>query len=480
MSSPALTGKKLRLPPLAKGLSARLLILTVAFVMLAEVLIYTPSIGRFRKVFLEERLAAAHLAILALEATPNQMVDEALERELLAHVGAFSVALTKPDEGRLILMTETPGDVDATYDLRQGSFFGFIGDAATALISDQGRILRVVGLSPKDPAVLVELTMEEKPLRMAMFDYSQRILNLSLVISLFTAALVYLSLHLMMVRPMRRITASMTAFRDNPEDASGMLPPTDRGDEIGMAQRELVTMQQGLRNSLLQKTRLAALGTAVTKINHDLRNILATASLVSDRLTMSEDPEVRGLTPTLVTALDRAVALCTQTLNFSREGPAVLNITAFNLNGLLREVGQGLPPAEEGAFTWHDDIGADVTIEGDREQLFRVFHNLGHNALLAGASETRITMHREGGYHVIGFRDNGPGLPPRARENLFKPFAGSARKGGTGLGLAIARELLHAHGGDIRLDHSASDGTLFSLLLPVRRRALTAADRAAE
>ncbi|MCH7795026.1 MAG: sensor histidine kinase, partial [Proteobacteria bacterium] len=78
-----MTGKKLSLPPLAESLSARLLLLTIAFVMLAEVLIYAPSIGRFRLVYLEERLAAAHLAILALEATPDQMIGEDLKRELL-------------------------------------------------------------------------------------------------------------------------------------------------------------------------------------------------------------------------------------------------------------------------------------------------------------------------------------------------------------------------------------------------------------
>ncbi len=69
-----MTGKKLSLPPLARNLSARLLLLTIAFVMLAEVLIYAPSVGRFRLVYLEERLAAAHLAILTLDATPDQLI----------------------------------------------------------------------------------------------------------------------------------------------------------------------------------------------------------------------------------------------------------------------------------------------------------------------------------------------------------------------------------------------------------------------
>jgi signal transduction histidine kinase len=463
----------LNLPPLAKSLSVRLLLLTVAFVMLAEVLIYAPSIGRFRLVWLQERLAAAHLAILALEATPDQMVSEELEKELMSHVGAFSVALTKPDAGRLMLMVEKPSERHLLYDLREDILFGFvpIRDAAITLLSDGGRLLRVLGPSPKDPDILVEIMIQERPLRTAMLDYSQRILILSLVISLFTAALVYLSLHLLMVRPMRRITASMTAFRDDPENSSRVLPSSDRTDEIGVAQRELVNMQEGLRAALLQKNRLAALGTAVTKINHDLKNILATAILVSDRLAKSDDPQVRSATPTLVAALDRAVKLCAHTLNFTREGPPVLDVSRFDLRQLVAEVAGALPTPEESRTEWDIRVEAGFELEADREQLFRVLHNLGSNATQAAAAKVAVSAHRENGSLVIDFQDNGPGLPPRARQNLFQPFSGAARKGGTGLGLAIARDLMHAHGGDIRLVNSSEAGTLFRLTLPATQAA---------
>src|SRR3546814_2534761 len=101
----------------------------------------------------------------------------------------------------------------------------------------------------------------------------------------------------------------MVAFRANPEMAANTRPPSGRSDEFGIAQPGLATMQQGLRAALLQKTRLAALGTAVTKVNHDLRNILATASLISDRLAKSGDPAVRSMAPALVHAIDRALHL---------------------------------------------------------------------------------------------------------------------------------------------------------------------------
>jgi hypothetical protein len=269
-------GKRLSLPPAAAGLSARLLLLTIAFVMLAEVLIYAPSIGRFRKVYLEDRLADAHLAILALEATPDQMVGEDLESELLSHVGADMVALKKPGAGKLMLMVAQPQTIDATHDLREAGFFRLIGDAFRTMTAADGRQLRVLGPSPKDPEVLVEVVLDETPLKTAMLDFSKRILALSLFISGLTAVLVYWSLHRLLVRPMRRITESMVSFREDPEDLTRALAPSGRGDEIGVAQRELVSMQEGLRSALQQKTRLAALGIAVSKINHDLKNILAT------------------------------------------------------------------------------------------------------------------------------------------------------------------------------------------------------------
>jgi signal transduction histidine kinase len=460
-------GKNLKLPHLSAGLSARLLLLTIAFVMLAEVLIYAPSIARFRLVYLEERLAAAHLAILTLDATPDQMVHEDLKRELLTHVEAFAVALTRPQAGKLLLMIDTPRPIDVTYDLRGVNPLGLIRDAFVTLWSGGDRVLRVLGSSPKDAAVLAEVVLDEAPLREAMIDFSNRILALSLMISLITAALVYLTLHWLMVRPMRRLTESMIAFRQAPENAAQSFKPSERGDEIGLAQREFAHMQEGLRAALLQKTRLAALGTAVTKINHDLRNILATARLVSDRLDHSHDPEVRQVTPTLVAAIDRAVNLCAQTLSFTREGPPSLDLSRFDLAQLVQEVSRALPAQVNGQPVWQSLLEGGLEIEADRDQIFRVLSNLAQNAIDAGATRVEVSAQRTGSRVVVSVHDDGPGLAPRARERLFQPFAGTARPGGTGLGLAIARDLVRAHGGEIRLESTTGEGTTFAFELPV-------------
>jgi len=467
-----MTTRKLRLPPLAKSLSARLLWLTIFFVMLAEVLIYAPSAGRFRLSYLQERLASAHLAILALDATPDRMIGEELERELLLHVGAHSVALTRPGAGKLLLMSSHPEVIDASYDLRNAGFLGLIRDALVTLMHDDGRVLRIVGSSPQAPRVIVEVVLDEAPMRRALIDYSQRILALSLFISVITASLVYLSLHLLTVRPMRRITASMAHFRENPEDASQIVRPSGRSDEVGLAERELAGMQDGLRRALQQRAHLAALGTAVTKIHHDLRNILATARLVSDRLSGSEDPEVRRVTPTLLRTIDRAVQLCGETLKFASEGAPRIEATRFDLKDLVDEVGHGLPPGNDGVPIWHNLVGPDSEIRADRDQLHRVLGNLGHNAVQAGATRVDVSVRRADGQYVVEVADNGPGLAPRAREHLFKPFAASTRPGSSGLGLAIARELVRAHGGDLVLDRSTAAGTCFRIVLPASPEAV--------
>jgi signal transduction histidine kinase len=454
-----MTGKNPKLPHLSAGLSARLLLLTIAFVMLAEVLIYAPSIARFRLVYLEERLADAHLAILTLDATPDQMVHEDLKRELLTHVEAFAVALTRPQAGKLLLMIDTPRPIDVTYDLRGANPLGLIRDAFVTLWSGGDRVLRVLGSSPKDAAVLAEVVLDEAPLREAMIGFSNRILALSLMISLITAALVYLTLHWLMVRPMRRLTESMIAFRRAPENAAQSFTPSERGDEIGLAQREFAHMQEGLRAALLQKTRLAALGTAVT--------ILATARLVSDRLDHSHDPEVRQVTPTLVAAIDRAVNLCAQTLSFTREGPPSLDLSRFDLAQLVQEVSRALPAQVNGQPVWQSLLEGGLEIEADRDQIFRVLSNLAQNAIDAGATRVEVSAQRTGSRVVVSVHDDGPGLAPRARERLFQPFAGTARPGGTGLGLAIARDLVRAHGGEIRLESTTGEGTTFAFDLPV-------------
>lgn len=489
-----------RMPTPWRSLSARLLVLTIGFVMLAEVFIYAPSVATFRYNYLQNRIADANIAVLALLATPDNMVGETLTAELLEHAGAYIVGLEREDGAKLILQgsytlvgmnlpepvdgplsTDGTSDgsggssgstdsttlmADATVELGNFNMFGLIGDAFVTLWQTDNRLLHVIGPSPTVPGDTVDILIDEAPMRAEMLDFSQHILALSIVISLFTATLVFLSLHWLMVRPMRRIGESLVAFRENPDDYGAVIAPSARGDEVGIVERELTAMQTALRESLSQKSRLATLGTAVGKISHDLRNMLTTARLISDSLAESADPRVRGASPRLMSALDRAVDLCTRTLDYTNDGTPRLMRRNFALVPFLKDVGDDLLADRKSAVQWH--VSSDnFEIFADRDQLYRVISNIALNALQAGATWISVETQRHNDRIEIDVADNGPGLPPRAQENLFRPFAGSARPGGSGLGLAIAREIMRAHGGDVSLIATGAEGTTFRLTLPV-------------
>jgi signal transduction histidine kinase len=306
-------------------------------------------------------------------------------------------------------------------------------------------------------------------MRLAMYDYSWRILNLSIVISLITAALVFLSLQWLMVRPMRQITTSLISFRGNPGDYSSDIKPDGRADEIGIAVEELASMKSRLRAALRQRTRLAALGTAVNKINHDLRNMLATATLISDRLAESQDENVRRITPPLIRAIDRASRLCSQTINFTRDTQA-LQIAEFPIADLLHDVEAEVQAGQLEPFAIDYPGLASQTVQADRDQLFRVFSNLATNAAAAGADRLVIRRAANDSRFILSISDNGPGIPEGLRAQLFQPFHASTKKDGAGLGLAIARDIAQAHGGTLTLAASSDEGTEFYLDLPASRR----------
>jgi len=461
-----MSSKRPALFGLTRSLSARVLLLTITFVMLGEVVVFLPSLARFRYNYLETRIAAARIATLALYATPDNSVSPSLQNQLLYHVGASGIVLHLPNQSQLMIASDMPPTVDLTYDLQDVGFFQLIIDAVATLARSGDVILRVLDRSPKEQNVVVEFLLGEGPMREEMWEFGGRILGLSIVISLITATLVFMSLRWLLVAPMRGMTRSMTAFRENPEDASRVIEPSARDDEIGVAERELAQLQETVRQALRQSARLAALGTAVTKINHDLRNILSTARLVSDSLAGSEAPEVKRAVPRLLNAIDRAVALCSGTLNFTREGAPPLRLQRFLLASMVEELADLLELKGGDRPLLLDRVPPDLAVEADREQLHRVLMNLLRNAMEAGVRSITVAAAAENGEIAIEVSDDGPGLPPKALANLFLPFAGSARPGGTGLGLAIAREVMRAHGGDIVLSESTAHGTVFRLSLP--------------
>jgi len=466
------------------GLPSKLLLLTAVFVMLAEILIFLPSVSSFRVGWLDERLTAAQLATLAAEGFPGGEVPSGLRAEMLRTAQVKAIASRRHGVRRLVLPVDPQMTIDAHYDLRQRpqSFWGRIslrleqiGDAVAVFFAPNGRTIRVLGSIGDDPDDLVEIVMPEAPLKAAMYAYALNILWVSILISLGTAALVYFALSRLLVRPMMNITRNMVHFRQDPEDTSRIIVPSGRQDEIGTAEHELSEMQRQLSGVLLQKTRLAQLGLAVSKINHDLRGMLANAQLLSDRLTAIPDPTVQRFAPKLIASLDRAINFCNDTLRFGRAEEAAPRRELLRLKPLVEEVGDALGLPREGAIDWVLDIDDTLRIDADREHLFRIVSNLVRNAIEAvegqrgGAPRGEICVRawRDGRRVFVEVRDNGPGVPQKAREHLFEAFTGSQRKGGTGLGLAIAAEIVAVHGGHLQL-LDTKEGAAFLFEIPDR------------
>mgnify|MGYP001943254483 CR=1 FL=1 len=452
------------------SLSGRFLVLTIVFVMLAEVLIFVPSISRFRLDYLAERLERAQIASLALLA--DDMLDTDLEAELLQNAGVYNVVLRRDEIRQLMLSSAIPQPIAGTYDLRMATALTLIGDAFHQLASPENRIIRVIGAPVRDAGLLIEITIETAPLRAAMIDYGVRVLLLSAVISIFTAVLLFAAVRVFLVRPIKGVVGYMQRYAAAPEDARGIIQPNAGVSELREAEEALLKLQTELTQALRQRERLAQLGGAVAKISHDLRNILTSAQLFTDRIEMSEDPLVRRLAPKLVNSITRAVSLCEGTLAFGRAEEPAPTFSRVAICELVDDIVESeLLAPDDVAVDMINAVPKGMVLLGDSEQLFRVVMNLVRNARQAIVATGRpgqvtIAARDEQDAWWITVSDTGPGLPKRAQDNLFTPFQGSARKGGSGLGLAIAAELIKGHGGSVELRQTGPEGSIFEIYLP--------------
>jgi signal transduction histidine kinase len=466
---------RLKTAPRRLGLSGKLLLLTIPLVMIAEVLIYVPAIANFRINRLNDRLAAANTAALVLDAAPSGMVPDSLARQILRSIDARAVAIKMGQQRRLLASAGLPAAIDHDFDMRSMTVWSAIVDSFEIMLESGNQSIRVVGPAPGG-AQFIEVVIDEAPLRQAMYRFSRNLLLVSLGIAVLTAALVYLALHFLFVRPMRRLTASMVGFHENPESSARIIVPSQRGDEIGVAERELSDMQRDLVSMLHQKSRLAALGLAVSKINHDLRNLLASSQLLSDQLASVPDPRVQRFAPKLMRSLERAIAFCQSTLSYGRAQEAPPDRRMMPVEPIVAEVRESAGLGADSSIAWISAIERGLFIDADPDQLFRVLLNLVRNAAQAlesrqqgdaATQQIRITGRREGTVAILEISDTGPGVPQTARDHLFEAFQSSGRTGGSGLGLAIAAELVRAHGGDINLVEGTI-GATFRIAIPDR------------
>ena len=460
------------------SLAGQLLMVTLGLIALGVVLFYFPAAAGFRMQWMSDRAEAAHLAALAADVAPGGALGEDEVRALLMGADAVAVSRVRNGMNELVLYSGPIEGGLVESDLRSAGWMTHIRDTVDVLFAPPGRLLRIRAEPMGAPGETIDVIVHETPLRAALHAFSRRLLVYSALGALVAGTVIYAALFFLFVQPMRRLAAAMTRFREAPDDPARIVTPSGERNEIGQAEAELALMQAEIRQALHQRERLAALGGALAKVNHDLRNVLASAQLVSDRLAMDADDRVRGMGERLVRSVDRGIRLCEATLQYGRaeEGPP--QRAPVPARALLDEVvaDAGLDAADT---VWVNGLDTALVLDADPDQAHRIFLNLCRNAVQAmrdGEATRRLEVSlqrdgRDGGLAEIRVGDTGPGLPSKARDRLFQPFAGSTRRDGTGLGLSIARELARGHGGDVVLVETGPSGTVFAVRLPVRQAA---------
>lgn len=462
---------------ISRRLSGKLLLMTIGFVMLAELVIFIPSAAAFRQDWLSERAQQAALLAQALTGVPDYEASEILTEQFMRDTDVTMMSAKRNGKSEFMLGSPPEKGRLTLIDMREDKRMPLYRDAFRAFFGNDDNCLRILYPSPVAGQDELELIIPEAKLRWAMRDYFKRIFWLSLAIALITGLLIYLAMLALIVRPIEKLAKGLSDFREDPETRRSNLMPTNRKDEIGQLEREFYDMKQGVRASFKQRERLATLGMAVAKINHDLRNVLTSASLVSDRLASDQDERVSKMGSRLTRAIDRGVKLTGEVLNYSQSGGEVADIEAVRISLLLGEVaGDTLGKFGAGPrkINFFNKVPTELTVMADPDHSYRIFQNLFRNAAQAMAGmrednaqrDLRVEAIPSGESVIIRVIDTGPGLSERAKTNLFKAFAGSTGNGNTGLGLTISKELARDQNGDLLLESTGEEGTTFNVTLP--------------
>ena len=461
---------------ISRRLSGKLLLMTIGFVMLAELVIFIPSAATFREDWLNARAQQAGLLAQALTGVPDYEASEILTDQFMQDTDVIMMSAKR--DGMSVFMLGQPPEASNVdiIDLREKRRLPLFRDAFGAFFGNSEGSLRVLAASPVQGQDALELIVPKERLQWAMRDFAKRIVVLSLAIALITGLLIYLAMLFMIIRPIEKLATGLADFRENPERRRSNLPPSSRKDEIGQLQREFFDMKQGVRASFKQRERLATLGMAVAKINHDLRNVLASASLISERLERDQEERIAKMGGRLTRAIDRGIKLTSEVLNFSLSGQDQANLEVIRISFLVGEAaGDTLGGFGTGArrISFTNKIPSETIVTADTDHTYRIFHNLFRNAAQAMAKmpdddavrNLTVEVIPSGEHLTVLVKDTGPGLPEKAKNNLFKAFASASGRGSTGLGLTISQDLAREQGGDIRLESTSESGTVFAVCL---------------
>ena len=445
------------------SLSRRMVLVILGFIAFAQILILIPTLPQFHKSEIQSRMRE-----LAFMAELRRLEADNAESHTPIPEGCGIGLLSNNGEKIWLGSAKTIAAVrNIDPILWKDDFFNQIPLTFSALFSvDEMPVVYRVNTSKITSSgvharlkrdfvvdVILPRDIASNALRLQVLKSVGLILFLSLLIGLPFAYI----FHHRVSKPIKTLIKDMTEFAEDPyQPRSGGIYDTDE-TIITEAQQALNILQTATRRELVQRDKLASLGEAVTKVNHDMRNVLSSAMLVSDSLEQSDDPKVKKSSKVVNTAIERAVLLCGQMLTFIK--------TPESITPKQSEIAKIIEECAEEMNVRIDYEGPEQLLV-DGAYFFRLIHNLVNNAARAGADHITIAIWKAGSFAVMDISDNGPGMDENTKALIFKPFAGST-KGSSGLGLCISRDIAIAHGGDLRLTRSNENGSEFRLRLPV-------------
>ncbi len=470
----------------AFSLYGQLLVLSLVFVIIVEAVLLVSSLAQDRERWLNDRVHQAELASQAIDTSHEGSVSQRVSAQLLGSANVEFLAIWRDGvrASRLWNNVDVPPKV-IDLDTMHKNFFhdiAYLWAPWRTMAGPPGELLHIQAVPKVRTGQLIEIVVRAEPLKQFLKSSVVSSLRVSLSISLAAGLLVFASLSAFIVHPIRQLTRAIVRFKSNPEEIVATPDITSRHDEIAQIAHELASMQEEVRGALRSQARLAALGQAVSKINHDLRNMLTSAQMASDRLSAvaSSDPSAAKALPRLERALDRALSLATNVLTYGKSDEHAPDIQIVRLKdcaaAAAEDAGLAITPQSPEPVRFSLRAPKGFHLEADPEQLHRLLVNLMRNARQAielqpnrkGVGRVTLTAVKTTENVILIVSDNGPGIPEKIREKLFQPFTSSATPGGSGLGLAIARELGQIHGGDVRLMSTGANGTAFEVRLPLK------------
>lgn len=460
--------------PFHRRMRVRLILLITLSVFITEIMVFMPSIASMQQSWLEDHHQSTKAISMILASSPEITLSPSLQKNVLTATDALAISIVKNNQKYNFATSPDLTKVNETINLPDYSETKALLDSLSTLYFGGNNILLLRG-PIEGTDITLEVTVADAKLREAMIDFSWHFIVISLTIAIVAATTIYLIVHELLVRPLQNIYTNMLDFVMEPHNPSKILVPEARRDELGITQKRISVIESELQKSYAHQKHLANLGLAVSKINHDMRNILASAQLMSDHLADAKDPMVKKIAPKLIRAIDRAVTYSQTVITYGRTQEEAPKRKTLLLHDLVEDVFESLTLPGSDQVEFIDSVPFDMTIDADEEQLHRVITNLCRNAVQAMLEredgenfpkKLTISGHRIDNVAVIDVVDTGPGLPAKAKEHLFSPFQGSTRRNGSGLGLTICEELIHALGGTITLIEDEHEGAHFEIRVP--------------